>query len=252
MRFNSAILRNIARYLRTIGILRSTVLFTLISMALSHAICILIAVVTGNIENYIGRDAFMATFVPLLVSPPMAFVVLSLLLEIERLRQHLELLSEVDPLTGVANRRRFTELGDHAHSVAVDKSQPLTLLMIDADHFKSINDRFGHHVGDVVLQQIAHRCGSVLRSTDILARIGGEEFVALLPSLDFRDALAIAERLRVRICEDPIVTDGNMITVTVSIGASSVEATGSLHEMMRKADEMLYRAKAQGRNQVAA
>ncbi len=150
-----------------------------------------------------------------------------------------------DALTGAYNRHYLRQRLETLHSRG---DGTIHLLMVDADHFKSINDEDGHLVGDRVLIEVARRLQATLRPTDLLARYGGEEFCVVLPDIDDIIAVAIAERLRKAICEQPM--EGRK--VTVSLGLSRRVVGESLSELMARADRALYRSKEQGRNQVQA
>ncbi|WPB56037.1 diguanylate cyclase [Xylophilus sp. GOD-11R] len=153
-----------------------------------------------------------------------------------------------DPLTGVLNRRGLEERLRLAVASARRGARPLSVAMLDADYFKRINDRFGHEVGDAVLRSLAETLRSRLRQSDAVARLGGEEFIAVLPDTDMEGAMALAEALRAAIekHEDPVYG-----SITVSIGvAVGVGADIDGATLLRAADEALYRAKADGRNRV--
>jgi diguanylate cyclase (GGDEF)-like protein len=157
-------------------------------------------------------------------------------------------LAITDPLTGLNNRRRFFALAEAEWVRAGRYERPLSMLMIDIDHFKSVNDRFGHDVGDKVITRVAEVCWSGKREMDILARVGGEEFAILLPETTVGDAVLVAERLRAAVAaaQHPQVPQ-----VTVSIGAAQASATAnSIAKLMKQADNALYDAKRQGRNRV--
>jgi len=130
--------------------------------------------------------------------------------------------------------------------------QPLTAVMLDVDHFKSINDEYGHHVGDQVLRTLAERCRSTLRTIDVLGRYGGEEFAILLPGTTRRNAATIlAERIRHRVAEELVHTDAGPVGVTVSVGVAAMEpTTRNPEELFKRADAALYEAKQAGRNRV--
>ncbi|HEY6985589.1 MAG TPA: GGDEF domain-containing protein [Rhodanobacteraceae bacterium] len=168
-------------------------------------------------------------------------------------RYHEEIyqLATVDPLTDLYNRRQFLELLEKELARAANHRRPLALLIIDIDHFKAINDRYGHPAGDVVLKRVARAVSAHAREEFIIARIGGEEFAAVLPEHTVEQAAEFAERLRVAIAEHDMSADGGPEHVTVSIGAADWFAgmTGS-GELLRAADEQLYRAKQEGRNAV--
>ncbi|MEX0730062.1 MAG: diguanylate cyclase [Aquisalimonadaceae bacterium] len=179
--------------------------------------------------------------------------------ELEDANARLETLSHTDPLTGASNRRYFLQSGAREIERARKNQTPLALLMIDLDRFKAINDGHGHDVGDVVLQNSVTLLLGELRSTDVLARIGGEEFAVLLPECDEVRVREVAERLRKVIAETPITTPrGAILRVTISIGIlvhhprddSDLASDEYLERMMREADRNLYLAKDTGRNQV--
>ncbi len=157
-----------------------------------------------------------------------------------------------DHLTGVANRARFYELGEAEVARWRRFGRPLSALMIDADHFKRINDTYGHPAGDAVLKVLARTCQDLLRSTDVIGRLGGEEFGVLLPGLDLESARLIGERVRAAVEALRVDTDGQTIAFTVSIGCAAMGgAADGVAALLQAADRALYAAKRGGRNQVA-
>ncbi len=160
-------------------------------------------------------------------------------------------LATTDSLTGLRNRRHFMATASQEFERARRYQTPLSLLMLDADHFKSINDRYGHPVGDEALKTLAEHGRRQLREIDLFARLGGEEFAILLPQTDFIAARAVAERLRQTIAEQSVATGQESFHFTVSIGVASLDAhTMDLHDLLRHADDALYQAKQHGRNRV--
>lgn len=160
-----------------------------------------------------------------------------------------------DALTGVANRGHFCEIAQQEIERARRFAEPLSLLLIDIDHFKRINDQYGHEVGDQALCMIARACRGSLRRIDTVGRIGGEEFAVLLPRADKQPALEIAQRLRRELSEQkiPAPPRRHNISLTVSGGLASLRPlTRDLGELLRHADAALYRAKRGGRNAVLA
>ncbi len=158
-----------------------------------------------------------------------------------------------DPLTGLANRRALFDAMDKLCSIAESAGQSLSLMIIDVDFFKQVNDRFGHQVGDTVLQHVATTIQRRLRNNDIVGRIGGEEFLAVLPGTPIAGAIRVAEELRRTLDSEPVTVDGQEIKVTISIGLYSTERLVSSQTpdaMIATADEALYRAKTNGRNRV--
>jgi diguanylate cyclase (GGDEF)-like protein/PAS domain S-box-containing protein len=156
-----------------------------------------------------------------------------------------------DHLTGIANRRMLFEAAEIELARWRRAPRPLTLLMLDADHFKTINDRFGHPAGDAVLCSLAAALTSTFRECDIVARVGGEEFAVLLPSTSVQGALAVATRLLSVVAGQTLEIEGHRIQYTVSGGVASMEAdvTG-FDALMKRADRALYAAKSAGRNRV--
>ena len=167
----------------------------------------------------------------------------------EQLRQALrkqERLAVTDGLTGLYNRRYLTEqMAEHEAD-----AEPVSLLVVDLDHFKRVNDTFGHLAGDAVLQECATRIASACRSTDVVARYGGEEFVVLLPDTDEHQAQRLAERIRIRIRDSPVVDAAIQIPVSASVGVAT-HRSGGMRLLMETADKALYQAKAEGRDRVA-
>jgi diguanylate cyclase (GGDEF)-like protein/PAS domain S-box-containing protein len=169
--------------------------------------------------------------------------------ERKHLEEQLRELAAVDELTGLANRRSFMESGRQEIERARRYGQPLSLLMIDADHFKIVNDMHGHAVGDETLRQLARMIRETVREVDIPGRLGGEEFAVLLPNTDLDSAAAFAERLRQTIERGSMELGEQIPPITVSIGVTAYHSTlSSFDELLRIADDALYRAKANGRN----
>ncbi|MEQ8344282.1 MAG: diguanylate cyclase [Sneathiellaceae bacterium] len=172
--------------------------------------------------------------------------------ERHQLEQELRRLAMIDSLTGVANRRHFEEMGERELSRLSRVKDPLCVLLLDADHFKRVNDRYGHHVGDIVLRRVAEVCTRQIRTVDAIGRLGGEEFGLLLPNTAMEGARIMAERIRRAIAAERIVVDGETIRVTVSIGGTQVDPCEStIKAAMQRADEAMYRAKQEGRNRIA-
>jgi len=157
-----------------------------------------------------------------------------------------------DALTGVFNRRHVEDLLRHEVDRAERHARPLAVAMIDADHFKTINDTYGHPAGDEVLREISDRCRKTLRANDILGRYGGEEFVIVFPETNIEEAGAVAERLRVAVAGNPINVGSNALGVTVSIGLAAYAPGHDIEKLVRRADAALYTAKQDGRNLVRA
>jgi two-component system chemotaxis response regulator CheY len=167
-------------------------------------------------------------------------------------RQQMEILAMHDALTGLFNRRAIEEHAEAEFKLSLRKERPFSVIMLDVDHFKSVNDRFGHASGDLALQQVAKVLTEHLRSYDRVGRWGGEEFILFLSDTLLKDATMVAERLRATIAETKITLDnGETLTVHISLGvACSGGKFSSLAEMIDAADQALYKAKQTGRNRV--
>ena len=163
----------------------------------------------------------------------------------------LEMLAAVDFLTSIYNRRHF-ELLAHAELARSQRYlRPLTILMIDIDHFKAINDRLGHAAGDRVLQNVAAICRAEKRDSDVVARVGGEEFAVMLPETTETAAVQFAERLRQQVRSSTPLVYGERVVVTISIGVAGASIrTSGVGLLMRQADQALYEAKRLGRDKV--
>ncbi|MET0323017.1 MAG: diguanylate cyclase [Duganella sp.] len=158
-----------------------------------------------------------------------------------------------DHLTGLFNRRAFFDAADLELARRRKATRPVALIMIDADHFKAINDRYGHPGGDAVLCHLAAAMKSVCRQVDVLARIGGEEFAVILPSVALDDALAVAERMRAQVQLAPAVYDRHAIAYSISLGVAMMDdSLAGLDGLIKRADQALYAAKRAGRNQVVS
>lgn len=166
-----------------------------------------------------------------------------------RAKQKLERLTRTDPLTGLLNRRAFLEAWHHLTRMAYRYRHPLSMALIDLDHFKQINDRWGHHVGDHVLKWFAEQMRHTFRKADVIARLGGEEFVVLMPHTSSQNAFQALEQLRKRLRKAPIGLDDLPKEFTIDFSAGVTEwRRGELFEFTyHRADMLLYRAKAEGR-----
>jgi diguanylate cyclase (GGDEF)-like protein len=164
----------------------------------------------------------------------------------------LETLAITDPLTGAFNRRRLFELLSTEHQRVLRGADTMSLLMLDIDYFKKINDNYGHAAGDAVLRDLVARCLTTLRTTDAVCRYGGEEFVVLLPLTALDGAANLAERLRAAIGGTPMTFEAVPIAVTVSIGVAEFRPSDSVEETLSRADRNLYAAKKAGRDRVIA
>jgi diguanylate cyclase (GGDEF)-like protein len=172
----------------------------------------------------------------------------------DRSQADLERLAATDPLTGVLNRRMLEELVAGQLADARRHLRPLSVLLIDADHFKAINDEFGHEAGDHALRALVGAVRPQLRPNDLIGRLGGEEFVVVLGATQAPEAMQVAERLRAAVAALPLLVGGRHVALSVSIGVATQEAQepDDFGALLRCADGAMYAAKRAGRNCVRA
>ncbi|PWB61357.1 MAG: GGDEF domain-containing protein [Bradyrhizobiaceae bacterium] len=185
----------------------------------------------------------------LLMTIATAFILLAMAKERNELPH--KTAAQIDPLTGLFNRRAFLEQGEALRRRQVAAGRPVAILLVDLDHFKSINDRFGHQLGDRVLQVFARTARANLRMSDLVGRLGGEEFIVLVADAERSNAYLVADRIRTAFMADAAVVDGVRVQATLSAGVSViVDPDQDLSALFTQADRALYRAKARGRNRV--
>ncbi|MFA6195772.1 MAG: bacteriohemerythrin [Sulfurimonas sp.] len=166
----------------------------------------------------------------------------------QRENSKLEEMAFIDPLTGTLNRRKFEEVSERELKHSKRYNHSLTFLMMDIDHFKNINDSYGHAIGDEVLKHFTTICKKIARDIDIVARFGGEEFVIILRETDENGAFNFSERLRSEVYNSSVVVNNQIIKYSVSIGIASLEDDKNTKTILQRADEALYEAKKSGRN----
>ncbi|MBI3394759.1 MAG: diguanylate cyclase [Spirochaetia bacterium] len=198
----------------------------------------------------LAADLVIGAVIPLLIAPWVLYLLVSLVHTLDDRETKLAVLAGEDPLTGALNRRSVLERAEHAFRMAERYQRPITVLMIDVDHFKQVNDDYGHKVGDSALLQVAQGLRLSMRNVDILGRYGGEEFVIVLPETAASAALDVAERLRRMISDYPLtVHDEHTIRITISVGvADHTSGVQNIFELVDRADQALYRAKRAGRD----
>jgi diguanylate cyclase (GGDEF)-like protein len=167
------------------------------------------------------------------------------------MRLELEKVAYIDYLTGALNRRKFFQLGEHQFSLFKEHITFFSIIMLDLDYFKNLNDKFGHAAGDAFLKAFTKSIIDHKRPSDILGRLGGEEFALILPETKLEFAVEIAERLR-SLCEyDEVLFNKKVLQTTVSIGVTEIWGKDkSFNDVLKRADEALYQAKRKGRNRV--
>lgn len=161
-------------------------------------------------------------------------------------------MATTDLLTGIPNRAHFLDLAEDRRRLCLRSGQPIAVIMMDVDHFKQVNDVFGHAAGDEVLRRVGSVLHEHLRDVDVYGRLGGEEFAVVLPGTSLAAALPVAERLRAALAEVVVETPKGEARITVSMGLADLGGDRRLEQAMSEADQRLYRAKAEGRNRVVA
>ena len=211
----------------------------------------LIALLPTSVSSRVYGSVWLTvlSFEALLFTISIAFILLAMAKERTELRHRTAAM--VDPLTGVANRRSFMQDAAQLAKRHLVDPRPTAVLLIDLDHFKSINDRFGHALGDRALELFALTARQSVRSADLLGRLGGEEFAAILADMSRDKAVAVAERIRSSFAEAALEVDNRPLGATVSIGVVYCEEPVlDVHELLAQADQALYFAKENGRNRV--
>jgi diguanylate cyclase len=203
-------------------------------------------------ESALFRAVMVDIFLPIALAAPMLGFLMTKLRELAIAKHELTILASTDSLTQVLNRGAFTQIVDAylAKVRAAQLSEPAALLVVDVDHFKTINDRFGHARGDVALKLVAQSITASVRDVDLVGRIGGEEFGVFLPGSSKTDALSIAERIRATIAAADFRPLGNPEPLSVSVGGASFLRHIAFDDLFHHADQRLYAAKEQGRNRV--
>ena len=200
----------------------------------------------------LGSDPINDIAIPLLLAPPFFFYLLRKLRELAIAHHELLIIASTDVLTSCLNRRAFTTLVEAYLERAAGRegAEKAALLVIDVDHFKSINDRFGHAFGDDALRLISGKIKGNVRETDLVGRIGGEEFSVFLPGADRRQTEVVAERIRASVSVAAFSPKGRAVHLSVSVGATACNRRVSFNELFRMADQSLYIAKNNGRDRV--
>jgi diguanylate cyclase (GGDEF)-like protein len=246
----SPLLQAVARWVRRVGVQRATVVMVGLSVLASELLTVAWHLVSG--WSLQSQGLIIAALVPVPIASLCAGFTLKLILALDQAMLRLEELAMTDSLTGMRNRRCFMQTAALEFERATRHARPMAVVLIDVDHFKSINDRHGHQCGDQTLVEIAQACQGTLRKTDLLARFGGEEFIVLLPETGQREAVRLAERMRNAVAADLRLPDQPRPgAVTISLGAVALSrSTPTLDILIQAADQALYDAKRSGRNRV--
>ena len=223
-------------------------LVTLLEMALIAACYIFVGYATTNDSLFWVTNAgdFMTQLAPMLL---VAYITTMLSADIRTALSRMKIISETDELTGIYNVRAFTSLADRTHKQSIRYGHVYSIIMIDSDSLKSVNDTYGHEAGNRLLKLTVTCVQRGLRETDVFARYGGDEFVLLLPQTKADGAFEVAERIRKTIASMPLDTHGKDVATTVSIGIASFPVNGTeLAVIINRADQALYSSKKRGRN----
>ncbi|WP_415902412.1 GGDEF domain-containing protein [Neptuniibacter sp. QD29_5] len=223
---------------------------TAVSIVLSVIITFSILTLAGVSEEIYTVSLIISVVAPTLIAPLVTWNLVKLLIKVHDLEQQQRRLATYDGLTGALNRRAFFESVETIKQQIEKEQTDLTLAYMDLDDFKPINDLYGHVVGDKVLKSFVATLRDELRSTDIIARVGGEEFVIVLPNTDIDNAQTILDRIRNKVAEHPLAIEGHCIKLSVSIGLSQNQKNHKLivDQLIKEADKALYKAKEAGKN----
>ena len=220
-----------------------------------HGLVLMLPILVGDMlrphDDKFGSSIWVTVFSIELVLYAVGTVFVIFMLVSERVVATHKTAASIDPLTGLFNRRGFAEASSRLIEREASAGRPVTVLILDIDYFKSINDRFGHPAGDEILKLFASVVTTNLRITDLSGRIGGEEFAALLPCA-LEEGAAVAERVRESFAASGLVSDDGPVDTTVSIGVAGGPAGTELEVLLAAADTALYQAKRGGRNRVVA
>ena len=229
--------------------IKVTVFLTLLIMVASLLITLFLHHLTNTAIGYLGIVS--ALLAPTLIAPIIIYKFLDIIRQLRLAHELLENLSQEDYLTGVYNRRHLEMTASKEFSLGRRHDFPVSIMIMDLDRFKQINDTYGHLVGDQVLIELTQCVYEMIRQTDIFGRYGGEEFVLFMPHTALEDALMLAERIRQAVADRSFESDSGTLNVTISLGvATMTPKTNTLEDLILNADLALYRAKEQGRNRV--
>jgi diguanylate cyclase len=221
---------------------------TLLEIALIGAFYFYIASIDGQSYTYAEFSRVMVYFSPFVL---VGYITTLLVADLQKGKSLFKELAETDDMTHLLNKRSFMPLYKNAAEYALQSSQSLTVMMIDADNLKEINDKYGHQAGDKLILSVATAIAECLRASDIVCRYGGDEFVAVLPKVDAQKAWELGERLRKAVANTSFDVEGRRISATVSIGTATFPAqVPDITQLLEKADESLYLSKRTGRNRV--
>lgn len=225
-----------------------TAAVTVISVIASEAALLLVFLVAGDAAFSKTNSFYTAIIVPVLVAVPICYLTARMAWQLNTAHAKLKELAHTDELTGLTNRRSFFQSAETILQEASVARQPLSLLVIDADYFKQLNDTYGHATGDAALQFITEKLNASVRKTDFVCRLGGEEFAVLLPGLTEAEAELLGKRMLDKISSQPMFWDDKIIEMSVSCGVADTTVSYEMTALFKAADDALYAAKTSGRN----
>jgi len=235
------------RLLNTFGPVAATSLLTVIAVLCSIGLTAILDTILKGERPF--TDLVIGATIPAILAPVFFYFIIRLTVDLQRRESELRIVASEDYLTGIMNRRHLLERAEHLFNLALRYNRTMSLGMIDLDHFKSINDRYGHRAGDTALKYAALLFRRHLRNVDLLGRYGGEEFIVVMPETPSASAFQILERLRAIFKETPIPHDGLILNLTFSAGLATLDGkVGDLYELVEQADRALYGSKRGGRD----
>lgn len=244
--------RSALNKLFNIGRGKMVALVTLVAIALAIAMAYLIILLFADQPFDTPLVLKMAAFIPAVITPILAWPLVGRHIKLMEIERSLYFSASYDMLTGFLSRHAFFNNLEVLHQLALRNKTPLSIVSIDIDDFKHINDTYGHPAGDEVLRKLGSLIHNVVRKSDFIGRVGGDEFVLVLPNTHALQAQHVAENIRALIANTPVVYADRQITFSLSIGVSHVDAVSPqmMDELLVASDKALYQAKQSGRNRV--
>lgn len=221
---------------------------TLISIGVTELIMVALYLAFGASIFSATTAFYTGAVVPILVTVPVCYATARMAVQLSRAHAQLKELAHTDELTGLTNRRSFFHNAEVILTDARETSEHLSLLVIDADYFKQLNDTYGHATGDAALQFITEQLTACVRKSDLVCRLGGEEFAVLLPGMQAPEAALLADRILRKVASRPMVWDDKIIEMSVSCGVADTAVGHDMTALFKAADDALYAAKHNGRN----
>jgi len=239
--------RKFYNFFKNIGVVPTSIVLTIVASLISVGTAIIVlTMINIEIRPY---SIILSTVIPVIIVPLFSVLILRLTFQLGEAQEKLHMLSITDDLTGVKNRRYFSEVATQECARAKRYGIEFAILMFDIDGFKQINDTFGHMVGDEVLQAVSRVCQNVIRQTDVFARWGGDEFIILVRQSAEVNLMAMVERIKAEFRQNILVINGEKIQITISIGGQrSEEGCEDFNKIISRADKALYAAKEKGVN----